>query len=317
VSCDTTPGAVIEALPAAQQIPITYYSDGYRLAADLYLPCNHRADQLHPAIILCHGFGGLRKFWLPEFARFFAAGGYAVLAFDHRGTGESEGPVLSLNPLGQVADIRNGITYLTTRPEIDKRAIGLYGISFGGANAVYAAATDHRVAAVICAVGYGDGSRWLRSLRREWEWIEFRQQVEADRAQRVLTGKGALVDTSDVLIRDPEAAEHEAEARHRDPKRVTHVTLETADAIMSFKPEALVADIAPRPSFFIGVEDDTLVSTEETRQLFAKAGQPKKLYLFGPIGHHAIYYGDELPQLLGMCRTLFDENIGRSKGVAP
>lgn len=306
--------------PAGPERPVAehavaFYSDGHRLAADLYLPADRAGDERLPAIVLCHGFGGLRRFWFPEFARFFAAGGYAVLAFDHRGIGDSEGPPLSINPFGQVADIRHAVSYLETRDEVLPSRIALYGISYGGGNAAYAAAVDPRVAAVISVVGYGDGERWMKSLRREWEWVEFKKRLDDDRRARVLTGTGALADTSEILIRDPEAEEHEHEARAQNPDRITRITLESAEGIVAFKPERLVHRIAPRPSFFIGVKDDLLVPAEETLRLYARARSPKRLYMFPPIGHHAIYYGERLPFLLRMARDWFDRHL-RGKSAA-
>ena len=286
--------------------PVCFYSDGFRIAADLYLPPARKAGERHPAIVLCHGFGGLRRFWLPDFARFFAGAGYAVLAFDHRGTGESEGPKASLNPFGQVADIRDGITFLETRDEVRADRIGLYGISFGGGNAALAASIDPRVAAMACIVGWGNGERWLKSLQREWEWIDFKKRVVADRHRRVLTGQGEIVDTSEILVRDPHSLEHEAAARAANPNRLNYITLESADTIMACKPEDFIHQVSPRPCLFVGVEEDTLVPTEEILSLYANAKEPKQLYLFPPIGHHAIYYGEELPKLLGLGRDFFD-----------
>ena len=288
---------------------ITFVSDGLRIVGDLYLPDNLDAEP-RPAIVLCHGFGGLRGFWFPQFARHFNRAGYVVLAFDHRNTGDSDGmPRLHLDPLGQVADIRSAVSFLEERPEVRANGIGLYGISYGGANAVYAAAIDRRIATMICVVGYGDGERWLRSVRREWEWIEFRKRLDAELRARATGADYELVDTSDVLTRDPEALEHERAARAQDPDRVTQVTLATGDAIAAFKPETLVDRIAPRPSFFMGVEEDTLVPTAETLSLYDKAGEPKRLHLFPPIGHHSVYYGERLDELLGTAVAWFDEHL--------
>ena len=313
---ESTAAAPSAARPSAGARPVAvgpaaFYADGYRLAADLYLPADRGAGERLPAIVLCHGFGGLRGFWFPDFARFFASGGYAVLAFDHRGIGDSEGPRLSLDPFGQVADIRAALSFLETRDEVAADRMGLYGISYGGGNAVYAAAVDPRVTATVGVVGYGDGARWMKSLRREWEWVAFKKRLAEDHRRRVLTGQGGLADTSEILIRDPEAEEHEHEARARDPKRITRITLESAEKILEFKPEAVVRNIAPRPLFLIGVADDTLVPAEETLSLHAKAGEPKTLFMFPPIGHHAIYYGAELPRLLGMARDWLDTHLRR------
>jgi len=62
--------------------------------------------------------------------------GYAVLAFDYRGFGESEGERGRLVPAEQMTDIRNAVTYMQTLGEVDPERIGLWGTSFGGANAI-------------------------------------------------------------------------------------------------------------------------------------------------------------------------------------
>ena len=292
---------------------ITFSSDGLTIVGDLYF-AEGDSQGPRPAIVLCHGFGGLRGFWFPEFARHFNRFGYVVLAFDHRNTGDSEGePRLHLDPLGQVSDIRHAVSFLQERPDVMADHIGLYGISYGGANAVYATAIDRRIATMVSVVGYGDGERWLRSVRREWEWLEFRDRLDADLRARAKGAAPMLVDTSDVLTRDPEALEHEREARAGDPDRVTQVTLATGDAIAAFKPETLVDRIAPRPSFFVGVEGDTLVPTQETLSLYAKASEPKQLHLFPPIGHHSVYYGEHLEALLGTAVDWFDAHLKPAK----
>ena len=46
-----------------------------------------------PAIVLCQGLSGVKHKVLPDIAKIFAQNGYAVLAFDYRGCGESEGDI--------------------------------------------------------------------------------------------------------------------------------------------------------------------------------------------------------------------------------
>tara|TARA_B100000029_G_scaffold468177_1_gene504962 strand:+ start:101 stop:262 length:162 start_codon:yes stop_codon:yes gene_type:complete len=51
------------------------------------------------------------------------------------------------------------------------------------------------------------------------------------------------------------------------------------------------------------------VPTEETLSLFACASEPKRLYLFPAIGHHAVYYCDWYDELLDMAVAWFGENL--------
>jgi dienelactone hydrolase len=44
---------------------VQFYSEGQKIAGDLYLPSD-KQDQPHcPAVILCHGFAGIKKLLLP------------------------------------------------------------------------------------------------------------------------------------------------------------------------------------------------------------------------------------------------------------
>src|SRR3990170_5788949 len=122
--------------------PVSYYSEGARLSAVLYVPDGAGPASRLPGIVLCHGFTGIKELILPDYARPFAAAGYAALAFDYRGFGESEGERGRLIPYDQVMDIRNSITFMETLDEVDPERIALWGTSYGAANVVYTAGTD-------------------------------------------------------------------------------------------------------------------------------------------------------------------------------
>jgi len=119
---------------------VTYYSDGLKLAATLYLP-EGRAQRL-PTALLCHGLRADRKVFLPAFAEEFVRAGYAALIPDYRGFGESEGQRHRLISREREDDIINALTFLAMQSEIDAGRIGLFGISYGGATAIGAAARD-------------------------------------------------------------------------------------------------------------------------------------------------------------------------------
>jgi len=52
--------------------------------------------------------------------------------------------------------------------------------------------------------------------------------------------------------------------------------MEYVDDTIGFNPEWIVDKISPRPILFITSEDDRLVLPEESEQLYAHAGEPKK-----------------------------------------
>ena len=42
----------------------------------------------------------------------------------------------------QIEDIKNAVTFLSAQPEVDKERIGLWGTSYGGANAILCGSRD-------------------------------------------------------------------------------------------------------------------------------------------------------------------------------
>jgi pimeloyl-ACP methyl ester carboxylesterase len=147
-------------------------------------PQGWRAAAWHHAMPRVYGHS-LNDSWTA-----FAEAGFVALTFDYRGYGGSEGIKRRLIPLEQIDDIRNAISYFETLPEIDPERIGLWGTSFGGANAPYTAAVDNRIRAVVGQVGFGDGERFLLDTRRFGEREVLLKKVAEDRRRRAIEGAG-------------------------------------------------------------------------------------------------------------------------------
>ena len=278
---------------------VSFYSDGLKLVADLYTPKGLKPREKRGAILLCQGFATARQYNLPDFARHFATEGYVAMIFDHRGFGESDGPSGRLIPLEQIADIRNALTFLQMQPEVETDNIGLCGTSFGGGNAAYAAAIDQRVRCTVAIVSTGCGEKWLRGLRRTWEWLAFVREVEEDSHTRVATGVSRMVDRFHIYVPDPKTLSRAKQTMANDPNFCTSMPLETAQAVMEFHPEEVVNRIAPRPILFISVKDDPLTANELTQELYENAGEPKKWVMI-PMSdeHHGIYLSPYREQVL-------------------
>ncbi|PYN10031.1 MAG: acetylxylan esterase, partial [Candidatus Rokuibacteriota bacterium] len=61
------------------------------------------------------------------------------------------------------------------------------------------------------------------------------------------------------------------------------------DETLQFHPEWVVDRIAPRPILFVTTDNDRLVPPEESEQLYARAGNPKKLVTLKGYGHYEVY----------------------------
>lgn len=267
---------------------LTFYSAGLKLAGTLYVPDNLKAGDKRPTVLCCHGLRANRKVILPEFARAFTTQGYVAFVFDYRGFGDSEGPKWRLISKERDNDIINATTFLGLQPEVDATHIALFGISYGGANVISTAAVDTRTKAVVSVVGFGDGDRWTRNSRRLWEYWALRKRIEKDRERRVLTGSSEYVDAYEILIPTP-AEEKFYSGGGQIAALKSELPLETAEDMMSYKPEAVVHQIAPRPLLIIGAEYDYLTGFEECVSLYEKAREPKQLHILPGLSHYETY----------------------------
>jgi pimeloyl-ACP methyl ester carboxylesterase len=264
---------------------IAFYSDGHRLDGLLYSPDGLTAGEKRAAVVLCVGYTYLKSLAMPDIAKALTGAGYVTLIFDHRGFGDSEGPRWRLIPGEQISDVRAALTCAADQPHVDPGRLALLGLSLGGSNAIAAAALDRRVSTVVAIEPVGDGERWLRGLRRHWEWVDFQSRLAEDRSTRVRTGQSARVDPLEIVPPDP-ASRAFLEGVYREfPQMKCEVPLETAEALTEFSPEALVERIAPRPLLLIHGADDRLVPPDESRGLFARARDPRRLEVMPGMGH--------------------------------
>jgi len=279
--------------------PITFYSEGAKLVGDLYCPEGVKPGAHRAGIVLCHGYTGVKDLYLPDNARVLNEAGYVAMAFDYKGWGDSEGTRSRLAPYSRVADVQAALTFLGAQPEVDGDRLGIYGTSYGGATVVWVGAIDPRVKCVVSVVGIGNGTRWMRSVRRPDEWHDLLERAAQDRVKRALEGASQMVKREEILLPDRQSAELAAAARRNNPAAVGEIPLEYIDDTAQFNPEWVVDRIAPRPILFITTDDDRLVPPEESIQLHARAGEPKKLVVLHGFGHYQVYQEPAFSQVMG------------------
>ena len=268
---------------------VWFYSAGVRLAGTLKMP--DAGGPPFSAVVQGPGWLGYRDAKVYSgYHESLLAAGIAVLVFDYRGFGDSEGSATYLDPLAQVEDWRNAVTYLETLAEIDANRIGAFGSGgTGGGNAVVAGGLDERIKAVVGQVPIADGRDWLRRMRREYEWLEFLERLRQDRLRRVTTGKSELVPPRDgIMVPTPE---RKATTFKSDvDKRVTEpVELASAEAIFAYRPIDVVDRISPRALMLICVENDATTPEDHSYAMYARAGSPKRLVVQTGTTHYAAY----------------------------
>jgi hypothetical protein len=294
--------------------PVSFYTGpGLKLSGILDLPDNCRRGTKRPGIILCHAGTGTKETFLPEVSRWLVKKGYAVLRLDYRGFGQSDGPRHRLIPSEQVEDIRNAITCMQLQPEVDSARIGLWGPSSGGANVSYTSGIDPRVKCMVSVSGMGDMGRWLKTIRRYWEWREFLNALETDRKQRVRTGTSALMVTSKIVLLSPTSGIESLPKPKNPAAQQNELSLESVEAMIHFKPESVVDRIAPRAALWIYPEDDTVVPVEESQNMYARAHEPRKLVALKGFKHYELYHGAGFKQVMNHSTEWFEYYLREEK----
>lgn len=131
--------------------PVQFSSaDGLKLSG--WLIPTAPAEAAKGVVTLCHGYPMNRTEMLP-YARFLHDAGYALLLFDFRALGESEGDLCSIGH-HEVDDLHGALDYLTSRPDTAELPKGALGLSLGGAVSIMTAARDERLRAVVAEASF-------------------------------------------------------------------------------------------------------------------------------------------------------------------
>jgi dipeptidyl aminopeptidase/acylaminoacyl peptidase len=271
-----------------QTTEVSFFSEGERIAGLWRTPDGEPSGRLR-AVVQGPGWLGLKDAKLyVRYHEALTAAGFGVLVFDYRGFGDSEGEKV-LSPAGQLQDLRNAVTYLTTRDDVDADAIGVFGSGgTGGGNAVLLAAVDPRIRAAVSQLPVADGRDWLHRMRSEHEWLAFLADLDEDRRMRVLDGKGRLVHPrEEIMVPTPErrATTVKADVDDRIP---TAVSLAAADEILEYRPLTAAATLET-PLLVVGVEGDATTPTDHAVALFEAAQGPRKLVMQRHTTHYAAY----------------------------
>jgi len=139
------------------EIVITKAADGMEIHNQLFLPKDLRAGERRPAIVFVHG-GPVRQM-LPGYHymevyhlfygvnQWLASQGYIVLSVNYRGGvgyGKSFRTAPNTNSRGnsEYQDVVAGGKYLQSRPDVDPKRVGIWGLSYGGLLTAQALARD-------------------------------------------------------------------------------------------------------------------------------------------------------------------------------
>lgn len=260
---------------------VTIPSAGLRLSGTVRVPSGVRPGEKRAAFLVLHGFGSNHTSSnVLQPTKVLGELGYVTLGFDMRGCGTSEGERGNLICLEQVEDTSNALTFLAKHPAVDPERIALIGSSFGGAVAIYTGGVDERVAAVVSNGGWGDGERKFRGQHpTPGAWKKFSDMLAKGRGYRAKHGKPLMVPRYDIVPIPPHLRSNLAQ------NSITEFTWETAQSMYDFRADDVVGKIAPRPLMLLHSANDSVTPTEQSIELFKRAGQPTELHLISDADH--------------------------------
>jgi len=274
---------------------VTFKSHDLSIAGNLYLPQGEQA-QAAPLIILCHGFCGVKELLLPVYAEEFAKQGYAALTFDYRGFGESEGEAGRLVPALQIEDIHAAIEWASSQTNIDAERIGLWGSSFGGANAIITASQNSNVKCVVAQLTFADGEEVITGEMSAEEKEKFVSTLERMRDKKAKTGKEMMVPIAKVLS-DEQSVAFFNQYKEDFPALNIKIPFLTVWETMNHKPVNALAELNT-PLMIVAAGNDGVNPVSESHKLFQLANEPKKLHVEEGATHYQVYTGEHFQSVV-------------------
>jgi len=269
---------------------VTIWSDGVRMAGDLYLPKELKSDEKLPAVVFCAGTSGTKKGTPQKLAPRFVQAGFVFLAFDYRGWGASDSRLMTLNKqpapdaqsevtvrarairwqmdfADQTMDIRAAISFLAGEPNVDPQRIGIMGSSYGGGLVTWTAGNDPRVKCVAAQVGGMGGGRGPNAERNAYTLATKQARAETEPVP-FETGKlgGKLA--------------HYENMRANPAKSIGYNAIEAAEKIRA-------------PMIIIDAENEELMDRHQNGERVAERlkarGVPVAYHVLKGITHYGIY----------------------------
>lgn len=267
-----------------------------------------------PIVVMAGGFSCVKEMHLENYAGVFAGAGLAVLLFDFRNLGASDGlPRQELNPWQQAEDYRHAITYAGTLDNIDGGRIGIWGSSYSGGHCLMVAATDRRVKCVSAQVPTISGHQ--SGLRRvPMDKVDALTQAFAEDRARRMRGEAPAMrplvgDASqNPLYPSGETRDYFLSATKNAPNWRNEVTLRSMEYARGYEPGIYTPYISPTPlQMIVGIKD-SITCTDLQLEAYNRALEPKKLVLLS--GGHFAPYVDEFELSSGAARDWFVSHLG-------
>ncbi|MFE7332057.1 alpha/beta hydrolase [Streptomyces sp. NPDC057565] len=291
---------------------VEFSSDGYRLVGDLHLP---EPGTERGAVVLTGPFSGVKEQVTGYYAKRFAQRGYLALAFDHRNWGDSEGePRQHEDASAKVSDLRNAVSFLAARPEVDPEKIAVCGVCLGGIYSVQLAAFDPRVKAVaLVAAAYNNpglirdrfGAENFAALMGQFAQIAQRQSDTGEIEYWPAVNPEGMPAGNP----GPEPFEYYGTERGAGSGWENRCTALSVLQELTLDVDAFLP-LVTAPLLIVHGSGDQAIPVADAEAAFAAAPEPKELLLLDTSNHIELY-DDDSYVLPAIDRTVsfFDRNM--------
>ena len=277
---------------------VEFKSEGDMCRGCFYTPDEGKGP--FPVIVMAGGWCYVKEIVMPHYAEYFVQEGLAVLNFDYRCFGDSDGePRQHINPYGQIEDYKNAISFAQTQPEVDPERVGIWGISYSGGHVLITGATDPRVKCIVSTIPVVDGYENMVHAHGTMGFRRLMKAVMDDRKKRFENEaeRGflphAVLDPEKTLSvwPFPETYETFLEIQKTEaPKYDFLSTVESTELLMSYNVFPYLPRILDIPTLMLVAEGDDLVCWDLEIKAFNEiATARKKLFIIPKTSHMTLY----------------------------
>lgn len=245
-----------------------------------YIP---EESQPWPAVVMAHGFSGVKEQRLGEFAEAFAERGMAVCVIDFPNLGASNGePRGDIDPAEQLEAFRATLDWTAARKGVDPDRIGIWGTSYSGGHVLsLASSAGNTIKCAVAQVPFVGPPMDEIPAPLEAMFASERDRTSGSPSMVPVVGEGfAALPTPD--------AKAWAEALAPDaPTWRNEVTLASVDRLLHYRPADNIENSAV-PLLIVLALNDSLIPASMVRAVFERAGGAKKLVEIES-GHFDVY----------------------------
>jgi hypothetical protein len=278
---------------------VTFTSDGLELVGILRLP-EGAGSEPRPGLVFTGPITGVKEQVVSNYAERLTHRGFATLALDHRNWGESGGERRQHeDPEGKISDLRDAVSFLGGRREVDAERIGVVGVCLGGGYALRAAAFDPRLKAAACVAGAYMGPKDFEAMFGGREGFRgFLGNFVGAAQERFRTGEEAYLaavsnDGTPSAMQGEEPYAYYGTERSASPGWVNRLSVESQLRMMTTNLMEAADFISPTPLLIVHGRVDDFCSPLLAQEAFDRAGEPKEILWLDTTNHIDLYDGEQ------------------------